>query len=83
MLAKPQTDNVVITKPANGAAKVAGTCGQDVFKVVVTIGSKSYTAKAANGTWEVAVDAVATGNKINAIGYAVGLAPKAATEVTV
>ena len=83
MLAKPQTDNVVITKPSNGAVKVAGTCGQGVFKVVVTIGSKSYTAKAANGTWEVAVDAVATGNKINAIGYAVGLAPKAATEVTV
>ena len=83
MLAKPQTDNVVITKPSNGAVKVAGTCGQDGFKVVVSIGSKSYTAKAANGTWEVAVDAVATGNKINAIGYAIGLAPKAATEVTV
>lgn len=83
MLAKPQTNDVVINKLLHGAVKVTGTCGQDVFKVVVSVGSKSYTAKAAKGTWEVAVDAVATGDKINAIGYAVGLAPKAATEITV
>lgn len=83
MIAKPQSTACVITKPSNGAAKVAGTCGADVFKVVVDVDGKSYEAKAADGKFEVAVDAVATGNKINAIAYAVGLAPKAATEVTV
>lgn len=83
MLAKPQTDNVVITKPSNGAVKVAGTCGADCFKVVVTIGSKTYTAVPSAGAWEVAVDTVATGNKINAVAYANGYAPKEATEVTV
>lgn len=83
MLAKAQSTDCVITKPSNGAVKVAGTCGTDAFKVVVSVGSKSYEAEAKNGAWEVAVDAVATGNKINAVAYAVGFAPKKATEVTV
>lgn len=83
MLAKAQGTACVITKPSNGAVKVAGTCGTDCTKVVVTIGSKTYTAVPAAGAWEVAVDAVATGNKINAVAYANGYAPKDATEVTV
>lgn len=83
MLAKAQSTACVITKPSNGASKVAGTCGADCFKVVVTIGSKTYTAVPSAGAWEVAVDTVATGNKINAVAYANGYAPKEATEVTV
>lgn len=83
MIAKAQSTACVITKPVNGASKVVGTCGNEVFKVIVTIGSNSYEAEASNGAWEVAVDAVTTGDKINAVAYAVGLAPKAATEVTV
>lgn len=83
-LAKAQATACVITKPSNGATTVAGTCGTDVDKVILIDGhGKKYEAIPSAGAWTVTVDAVATGDKLNATAIAYGFAPKAATEVTV
>ena len=83
MIAKPQSTAVAITAVKNGATSISGTCGADCFRVEVDVNGKQYVAIPSAGSWTVAVDAVATGNKVYAVAYAPDLAAKAATEVTV
>lgn len=83
-LAKGQTTACAITTYTKATNAVEGTCGTDCFKVHVLVGDKAYDAIPANGAWAIETkDALAAGDKINATAYAIGLAPKAATEVTV
>lgn len=84
-LAKAQSTACAITTYTKAAKTIAGTCGADCYLVHVVDGDGiGYDVVPSNGTWTMsAKENLTAGDKINAIAYENGKAPKAATEVTV
>lgn len=83
-IAKAQTTACAITSYTKAQKTVSGTCGTDCFKVAVDVDGKAYVATPSSGSWSITADEnLAAGDNINAVAYQIGMAPKAATEVTV
>ena len=84
-LAPAQSTACAITTYTKNAKTVAGTCGPDCYKVVVSVtGQADIEVTPSSGSWTGTMASnLATGNKVNAIAYSLDKAPKAATEVTV
>lgn len=84
-IAKAQSTACAITTYTKAQKTIAGTCGTDCRRVHVIDGAgNEYDATPTSGSWTLTAKAnLSAGDKINAVAYADGKAPKAATEVTV
>ena len=81
-LAKAQETACEITTYTANAKTIAGTCGEDVVKVVVVDGKgNSYDVTPVSGSWTVNAKAnLASTEEVTATAYAYGFAPSKATK---